>query len=420
MQTKTYFASSVPAALDVARKELGPEAMLLNSKPAAAESRAFGRLEVTFAYEPRREEVQRPGGRFDLGPEPRPEARSDARSDARSEFRPETRPATPQNRPADPFAVPAASRQPRASRSDNDLEELRRQVEALRAAVGGGSEYGQPAVVVPARVPFPGAWGRDNDNPMVMRMQRNGVSESLARELVEAAAPRGGDTQGNLIDEICRRIALSRFEELHAGETRMLAFVGPAGRGKTTSLVKVAVKFGIAHRVPVRIYQVGSHGVGCQEQLARYATILGVPFFASESLESLNLSLTGDGWKGLVLLDTPGISPAATGDLQDLGRFFARRPEIERHLVLRADARSADIAYMVSRFSALGNLRLLFTGAEETLTTGAMVETMISTGLGSTFSGTGQDIPDDLEELDIARLARSVCTERAMAVPAAG
>lgn len=417
MQTKTYFASSVPAALDVARKELGPEAMLLNSKPAPAESRAFGRLEVTFAYEPRREEPSRPTARLDSASELRVEARPGFRPET---LRPEARPAAPQAREADPFGVPPVSRQARSTRPDNDLEDLRRQVEALRAAVGGGAEYALPAAAPSARTQFPGAWGRDSDSPIVMRLQRNGLSENLARELVDAVAARGGDLQGSVIEEICRRIIPSRFEEWHAGETRMMAFVGPAGRGKTTSLVKIAVRFGIGHRVPVRIYQVGSHGVGCQEQLARYATILGVPFFASESLESLNLSLTGDGWKGLVLLDTPGISPAATGDLQDLGRFFARRPEIERHLVLRADSRSADMSYMVSRFSALGNLRLLFTGAEETLTTGAMVETMIATGLGSTFSGTGQDIPDDLEELDIARLARSVCTERAMSAPAAG
>ncbi len=51
MQTKTYFASNVPAALEVARKELGEEAMLLNSKPASEAARPFGRLEVTFAYE---------------------------------------------------------------------------------------------------------------------------------------------------------------------------------------------------------------------------------------------------------------------------------------------------------------------------------------------------------------------------------
>jgi flagellar biosynthesis GTPase FlhF len=51
MQTKTYFASSVPAALELARKELGEEAMLVTSKPSSPEGRPYGRLEVTFAFE---------------------------------------------------------------------------------------------------------------------------------------------------------------------------------------------------------------------------------------------------------------------------------------------------------------------------------------------------------------------------------
>src|SRR5580704_12073231 len=53
MQTRTYFASSVPAALEVARKELGEEAMLVNSKPSSPEARPYGRLEVTFAFDPK-------------------------------------------------------------------------------------------------------------------------------------------------------------------------------------------------------------------------------------------------------------------------------------------------------------------------------------------------------------------------------
>jgi flagellar biosynthesis GTPase FlhF len=52
MQTKTYFASSVPAALELARKELGAEALLVNSKPAPAAAQLFGSLEVTFAFDP--------------------------------------------------------------------------------------------------------------------------------------------------------------------------------------------------------------------------------------------------------------------------------------------------------------------------------------------------------------------------------
>src|SRR5882757_3237306 len=51
METKTYFASSLQAAMEVARRELGPDAMLVDSKPVSEAGRAFGRLEVTFAWE---------------------------------------------------------------------------------------------------------------------------------------------------------------------------------------------------------------------------------------------------------------------------------------------------------------------------------------------------------------------------------
>src|SRR5580704_683091 len=51
MQTKAYFASSVPAALEVARQELGEKAMLVSSKPAPPQARKYGRLEVTFAFD---------------------------------------------------------------------------------------------------------------------------------------------------------------------------------------------------------------------------------------------------------------------------------------------------------------------------------------------------------------------------------
>ena len=51
MQTRTYFASSVPAALDAARRELGPEAALVGSRLAPASMRDLGKREVTFQLE---------------------------------------------------------------------------------------------------------------------------------------------------------------------------------------------------------------------------------------------------------------------------------------------------------------------------------------------------------------------------------
>jgi flagellar biosynthesis protein FlhF len=222
-----------------------------------------------------------------------------------------------------------------------------------------------------------------------------------------------------MLQELAGRLPCAPFPDLKAGESKTLAFVGPPGRGKSTTLVKVAARFGLAKRVPVKIYTAGSHGVYGEEQMARFATILGVPFFACESLESLTLALSGDTWKGLALIDTPGISPAESSEMAEFTNFFSRWPDIEKHLVLRADTRSADMSGVISRFSTMGVSRLLFTGVDETLSPGAMTETLLRSQIPGTFVGTGQQLPDDLETIGAAGLARAVCGENALAAMAA-
>jgi flagellar biosynthesis protein FlhF len=366
MQTKTYFASSVPAALELARKELGEDALLVNSKPSSPASRSFGRLEVTFAWDPRA-----------AVPEP---------------------PAPPA-----PFG-PARALQPSGSRQPaSELEEIRQQISALRMAVGRPS----------------GARPTDENEHLTRRLTDGGLEAETAREISAAAARRAGDPQGALVQELAGRLPHASFSDMKPGENRTLAFVGPPGRGKTTTLVKIAARFGLAKRVPVKIYTAGSHNVCGEEQMARFATILGVPFLACESLESLILALNGDTWKGLTLIDTPGISPADTSQIAEFARFFSRRPEIEKHLVLRADARSADMSHVTSRFSAMEVSRLLFTGLDETLSLGAMVETLLRTNIPAAFVGTGQQLPDDLEAVSVAGLVRAVCGENALAAIAA-
>ena len=268
METKTYFANSVSAAMATERRELGAEALLVDSKPAPAAARQFGPLEVTFAR----------------------------------------------------------------SGSGGGLEEIRRDIAALRAEL-----VRQPQGPVPVA-----AW---------------------------------------------------------SGGPKTVAFVGPAGRGKTSSLVKIAIRYGLAKQMPVRIYLAGSQAVGAAEQMAKYARILGAPFQAVESFESLHLALEGDRWRGLVLIEAAGEIPA-------MEKFFARRGEIERHLVLRADARSADIQYMVTRFAPVRPGRLLFTGVDEATDLRAVVESLVHSGIPATFLGTGPRIPGDLEEADAAKLAR--------------
>ena len=48
LYVKSFFAASIPAAMEQARRELGADALLLNSREAPPEARHLGEYEVVF------------------------------------------------------------------------------------------------------------------------------------------------------------------------------------------------------------------------------------------------------------------------------------------------------------------------------------------------------------------------------------
>ena len=52
MRMKSYFAPTVEAAMEQARQEMGPEALLVNSRKAPPEAQELGEYEVVFAVLP--------------------------------------------------------------------------------------------------------------------------------------------------------------------------------------------------------------------------------------------------------------------------------------------------------------------------------------------------------------------------------
>jgi flagellar biosynthesis protein FlhF len=52
MKLKSYFSGTVEAAMNLARRELGDEALLINARPATPETRYLGAYEVVFGVPP--------------------------------------------------------------------------------------------------------------------------------------------------------------------------------------------------------------------------------------------------------------------------------------------------------------------------------------------------------------------------------
>lgn len=343
MKLKSYFAETVEAALSQARRELGEDAMLVNSQRTSVEFRHLGEYEVVC--------VVTPGAESSRG--------LDFAGSAR-----------------DPRGQPL-------ERLSQDVSELRQQMERLavtlaRSSAGMSNIAASPAL---AKI-FASLTGCELDS-------------DLAYDIVLRLGPQTPDDFVRA--ELGRVVSVDPTLGAPNSMNRIVALVGPPGVGKTTSLVKLAAQFGVASRRPCHILTVDTHRIAAAEQLRSYAAILGVGFQVLETTAALAQALDELQQKDLILIDTPGLSRAEVDDWGEMAHFLATHTGIDTHLVLPASMRSEDLRRTIDRFEAFGPRKLLFTKLDETETFGPIVNQSVRTGKPVSFLSRGQQIPDDLE-----------------------
>ncbi|HUI56519.1 MAG TPA: hypothetical protein VLY04_16200 [Bryobacteraceae bacterium] len=354
LHVKSFFAASIPEAMELARREFGPDALLLNARQAPPEARHLGECEVVF------------GGA--------------------------------------PESVPA----PPAAASEDGVVGLRQQVDEIRhllsrmAAAPAYSrsrlEIVEQALVDAGVEPI---LARDIDDCVRQRVGKRGVLEIGKPRSVPDYDPK------TLVAETQAEIE-SRFD-IQPELGRVAAFVGPPGSGKTSAMVKLAIRQGLALGRPVRLVSIDTQRIGAAEQLKTYATILGVPFQAVESTAALEIAIDAAPSNSLLLIDTPGYSATLLQDLGgELAGFLSRRQDIDTHLVLTASMRAEDLTVTAERFATFRPSKLLFTRLDETTSFAAMFCQAVRQQKPLSFYCHGQSIPEDLEPASKERIVESL------------
>jgi flagellar biosynthesis protein FlhF len=357
IHVKSYFASTVPDAIEVARDELGADALFLNSRPAPPEALHLGAVEVVFGV---------------YG----------------------------EKRAAEP--TPAAS--------TTNVDDLRHKMDEIRGllirSAAAPSSRHRPRLVeqVLMDAGLTPAIAAEIEKSVTMRLHRRPVSELSRTRKRQETDPN------SVVRETIAEIE-SRFS-VKPELGRVTALVGPPGTGKTTTLVKLAVTEGLLKRRPVRLISADRERIGASEQLRSYAAILGVPFETVDANASLGQAIDRSPEGHLILIDTPGLSPALFESVgTDLALFLGRRQNIDIQLVLTASTRHADIEAAAKRFELFRPSALIFTGLDETGSTGAIASEAIRSGIPLSWLSAGQLIPEDIEPATKRRITGALVHE---------
>ncbi len=291
MQIKRFEAKSMTLALHMIKAEFGPDAVILSARSTRSGRGVFGArreagVEVTAAQDtfvPGAVDDGRAAARAPVGSGPEPSERS------RGLFR--------------------------------SLNQSLRQLAVRRRPPE------EPLRDLPEASPV-AAWQR--------HLAAQDLNGELITEIVEHLQRHSG---GDLGVEFQRRLeSLGLRAALDADSPRVLALVGAAGVGKTTTAIKIAA--GLAARQhPTALLTLDDRRIGALAQLRIYADILRLPLENAASPAEVSRALKRLGPTGTVIVDTPGISPGEEERRVELIEVLSALPAAELHLALAVNTR---------------------------------------------------------------------------------
>jgi flagellar biosynthesis protein FlhF len=356
--------------MNLARQELGADAMLVSTKRTDDDGRALGEYEVVFAS------TDYAGSIKAMAPHEAPQSS-------------------------------ALTLQPIKKLSD-EVAALKREMERLASALARSSA----GMAKMAANPDIGA--------VFAKLVEADFDAAVAQDILARviSKPEVTDSATSSVLTDCVSAELMKLlkvdSRMPAPGKNTVIVVGPPGVGKTTTLVKLAVRYGLTGRRRCQILSLDTNRVAGCEQLRSYAAITGLAFQAIETPHALAQLLDEYRHKDLVLIDTPGFTRNEMEDAAEMAKLVCKLPQAEAHLVLSASMKTSDMNRLAAAFEIFAPAKLIFTRLDETETFGSLLNLSLRTGKPVSFVTNGQQVPDDLAPANQTFLAGLVAGNERM------
>ncbi len=292
---------------------------------------------------------------------------------------------------------------PAAAKIDTSkIDELKSEIKRLQTMVQNMNAMTK-GTVAPAASLYPGArYGISQEtSSMFERLTQEGIDEKVVAEIMKNAhlqlkdnVKKKGLLEAWVAKWLYSVIDISK-EKL---QCRYHIFVGPRGVGKTSTLVKMASHLVLKERKRVGIISADNNKVGAVEQLKIYSQILNVPFAVWRKGQDINVYLKQMENVDYVLIDTEGQSLLQINELDTLRAFIPQDiGAIRVHLVLSAMLKEEELYSFARRFKAVQFHDFILTNIDQLRKHGVLVNLQRQVMAPYFAFGIGPMIPEDFE-----------------------
>ena len=253
----------------------------------------------------------------------------------------------------------------------------------------------------------------DEINEILGKLIEDQVVDELAHALAKETDKMLRQQPGSNATEIMEHLILEQFGKpepiLHKKFTQSVILVlGSTGVGKTTTIVKLAADFTAKQKKNIGIINTDTYRIGATEQLQTYADILGAPLQVVYHLDELDKAMEQMSDRDLIFVDTAGKRPGDKQHKEDLLEIIRILEPDDILLCLSATTSFASVREMVDIYGFVDDYKIIITKLDETKHRGSVLNISSYTKRPLAYVTTGQNVPDDIEVADVEKLTKQI------------
>jgi flagellar biosynthesis protein FlhF len=208
--------------------------------------------------------------------------------------------------------------------------------------------------------------------------------------------------------EIVQNLLFAKLQEVPFGgisySNKFINVLGPTGVGKTTTIAKMAARAVLEKKKKVGFITTDTYRIAAIEQLKTYAGLLQAPIEILYNEHDLKEVMRKFEDLDVVFIDTAGRNYKEIKFVQDLQKLINFEGNTETFLVLSTTSKQKDMEVIIEKFRDFPIEKFIFTKIDETNSIGAIINLMIKYKKGLAYYTDGQEVPEDIVEANLIEL----------------